>query len=330
MSSFASEGSTSTSTPPPPPTDKVYLTSTLLFTHSSDVLSLSLSPEVKFGSHLLILRSTIFHPQGGGQPSDLGTVVLTPSIRSAAALSCASAAAAGLSPLTFTVSSVRAVGDVVHHFGSILELPASESSEEASLSTTYGAGARADLFVDVRRRLAGARLHSFGHLLDAAMHSLGYLSATLKATKGYHFEDGPYVEYEGVLPSSTSEAALPLTLNDKIKSLVAAMIPTAVSVVPRAEAEQMCGGEGSLSGYPDLVRVVTLGGFNIPCGGTHVPCTSFLQGITVTKAKGKKKVFKISYEFDEAGAAKGEGDDWAKMEEMMAKLAVVGKDLGDE
>lgn len=39
-----------------------------------------------------------------------------------------------------------------------------------------------------------ARLHSAGHLLDIAVKKLGI---AWKPGKGYHFSDGPYVEYSG-------------------------------------------------------------------------------------------------------------------------------------
>lgn len=39
-----------------------------------------------------------------------------------------------------------------------------------------------------------AKLHSAGHLLDLAVQNLGFGWET---AKGYHFEDGPYVEYKG-------------------------------------------------------------------------------------------------------------------------------------
>lgn len=45
--------------------------------------------------------------------------------------------------------------------------------------------------VDEAKRRMHARLHSAGHLLDAAMRDIGY--GHLEPSKGYHFADGPYV-----------------------------------------------------------------------------------------------------------------------------------------
>jgi Ser-tRNA(Ala) deacylase AlaX len=43
-------------------------------------------------------------------------------------------------------------------------------------------------------RIANAKLHSAGHLIDVAVKALKY---GWIPTKGYHFSDGPYVEYSG-------------------------------------------------------------------------------------------------------------------------------------
>jgi hypothetical protein len=48
-----------------------------------------------------------------------------------------------------------------------------------------------------------ARMHnSAGHLLDNAVSAVGILGQ-LVPTKGYHFPDNPYVEYEGTLVCKT-------------------------------------------------------------------------------------------------------------------------------
>ena len=52
--------------------------------------------------------------------------------------------------------------------------------------------------LDLEFRRTHARIHSAGHLLDMAMNRAG--KKDLKPTKGYHFEAGPYVEYQGNVP----------------------------------------------------------------------------------------------------------------------------------
>ena len=50
------------------------------------------------------------------------------------------------------------------------------------------------LEIDGEWRLTCSRIHSAGHALDVGMVALGH---TIRPTKGYHFYEGPYVEYGG-------------------------------------------------------------------------------------------------------------------------------------
>ncbi len=67
--------------------------------------------------------------------------------------------------------------------------------------------------------LAFVRLHSAGHLLDAALRNLG--RGDLVPDKGYHFPDGPYVEYVGAIEEGDREA-LVARLNEEVERLIAA------------------------------------------------------------------------------------------------------------
>lgn len=51
--------------------------------------------------------------------------------------------------------------------------------------------------IDGAFRALHARIHSAGHLLDMAMMKAG--RKDLKPGKGYHFVEGPYVEYVGIV-----------------------------------------------------------------------------------------------------------------------------------
>jgi Ser-tRNA(Ala) deacylase AlaX len=54
-----------------PPTEKLYLQDTYLFTCQSTVFAIE---EAREGFVAVVLAKTVFHPQGGGQPSDVGTL----------------------------------------------------------------------------------------------------------------------------------------------------------------------------------------------------------------------------------------------------------------
>lgn len=83
----------------------------------------------------------------------------------------------------------------------------------------------------MRRRLH-ARLHSAGHAIDVAVAQAGH--SHLKATKGYHFADGPYVEYEGAVADA---AAFVRDVNTRLAALVQEGIDT------QASAGRGCRGE---------------------------------------------------------------------------------------
>src|SRR5437867_1337889 len=56
-----------------PATDPIYFRDTFLFEHDAIILGVEES-KVKDCRVSVILDSTIFHPQGGGQPSDQGVI----------------------------------------------------------------------------------------------------------------------------------------------------------------------------------------------------------------------------------------------------------------
>jgi len=53
-------------------------------------------------------------------------------------------------------------------------------------------GAEVTLQINEDLRRLSARLHSAGHLIDMGVNKYG---CDWEAGKGYHFSDGPYVEY---------------------------------------------------------------------------------------------------------------------------------------
>ena len=142
--------------------------------------------------------------------------------------------------------------------------------------------------VDITRRLLHARLHSAGHLLDVAVTRSGIPGLT--ATKGYHFADGPYVEYAGEL--ATPETHIP-TLNNILKELIDADIHVDIYDISHEEAEK----QGYHAPAGKSVRIVGYHGHEpCGCGGTHVRSTREIGAITVRKIGSKKGVVRISYE----------------------------------
>jgi Ser-tRNA(Ala) deacylase AlaX len=267
----------------PKATKLAYLSDSYLF-HSKGVVETIVrvggdTPEHKWGRFACVLSSTIFHAQGGGQPSDVGTITL---------------GKGGDEDMVFTVQMVKLQeGGLVWHYGDIAGSTTDSVHDGRGAYDGMGeewVGHEVDLAVDGGLRLLHARLHSAGHLIDVAMSRLGLLD-TLVATKGYHFKDAPYVEFKGSTDAVLAE--LPDKLNEIIGELVRADITTTVEQLSREDASAKCGC--NTTSYPESVRVVTVGGLPCPCGGTHVKSTKDLQEVTVSKVKKKKDIYKVSY-----------------------------------
>jgi Ser-tRNA(Ala) deacylase AlaX len=115
--------------------------------------------------------------------------------------------------------------------------------------------------------------------MDAAVRNAGFTQ--LKPAKGYHFSDGPYVEYTGSLDAADKDSFVD-KVNAELQQIIAAGISTRIST-------------DAASG----MRIVSVANCECPCGGTHVQSTSELQGTTVTKIKAKKGNLRVSYTITE-------------------------------
>ncbi|EMS46155.1 hypothetical protein TRIUR3_05427 [Triticum urartu] len=119
-----------------------------------------------------------------------------------------------------------------------------------------------------RSSAKGRALHSAGHLLDNCMTNLGL---KLEPGKGYHFADGPFVEYKGVVPADKLQDKK-LELEKEANELISKGAKVLVSVFSYDEAAKLCGG--ALPSYiseGSTPRIVKFGDYpGCPCGGTHV------------------------------------------------------------
>ncbi|KAJ1720961.1 hypothetical protein LPJ53_004460 [Coemansia erecta] len=160
--------------------------------------------------HALTLDRTLFYPQGGGQPTDTGTIT----------------SPAG----AFAVHHVAMHDGTVYHFGAGA-LPSPADTVE--------------LHVDSLTRLRNARCHSAGHLIFSLVTAQGSAWA-MRERKGHHFADGAYVEFDGVMPAEEDVAAF----QRRIDQAVAEDLPVHVYegedgrryVRVGGYAENPCGG----------------------------------------------------------------------------------------
>lgn len=210
------------------------------------------------GKTVVILDQTIFYPQGGGQPYDIGTI--------------------SNSDKKFLVEEVRFVDGIVKHIGKFK-------------NEIFKAGEVVTCSVDIERRQLHTHLHSGGHLVDMGLKQLGI---TWRPGKGYHFPNGPYVEYAGSLEGVDVEK-LKTDLENACNEIVQKGIATTVLFMPKEKMSSVC------TFVPDYIpankpaRVVMYGDFGIPCGGTHVSNLKDIGKMTIRKIKQDGENIRVSY-----------------------------------
>ncbi|XP_065636390.1 uncharacterized protein LOC111988495 [Quercus suber] len=221
------------------------------------------------GRDALILESTIFYPQGGGQPADTGFIQFADS------------------DCKFIVRDVRSKDGIVFHYGFI-----ENSGGESEMKLEKGKEAL--LYVDESRRKLNSRLHSAGHLIDACLQKVGL--GHLEPTKGYHFPDGPFVEYKGTVPQNEMQGKQK-DIELEANALISEGGKVSVAILPYEEAFEQCGGS-----LPDYIpkgstpRIVKLGNSpGGPCGGTHVSDISEIGILKVSQIRSKKGMTKVFY-----------------------------------
>lgn len=204
---------------------------------------------VKEDRTIIVLDQTVFYPQGGGQPWDTGVIKNETSV--------------------FVVEEVRYVEGRVYHIG-VCE------NGELEIGNTV------TCIVEPERRRLNTRLHSAGHVVDMALKAL---SISWIPGKGYHFPNGPYVEYEGSIEGYDIEK-LRIDIEQKCNEIVNQNIDTTVIF----DDLQLQNGKP--------MRTVYYGDFGIPCGGTHVMNLGEVGKITIRKIKQDKAMVRISYVCD--------------------------------
>ncbi len=228
-----------------------YLDNTYLF--ESEAVFVEMKENEK--GKAVILDETIFYPQGGGQPADKGEIISGDNI--------------------FIVSDVRLdETGTVWHFGEFK-------------NGDFKQGDKVILKIDKDRRILNAKLHSAGHLLDCAVSKMRI--ENLKPTKGFHFPDGPYVEYDGTIENS---AEIIPVVQKNIDELIAQDLKIERKDLSQEEAEN----KGVYAPAGKSARVVNFVGFSIcGCGGTHVNSASEIGKIIIRKIKSSQGKTKIAY-----------------------------------
>lgn len=252
-----------------PPTDMLYMTYEENWLEQCQAKVVGVKQDDKAVE--VNLDQTVLHSQGGGQPTDKGS------------LKTASGATVDVSKVLIN----RETG-VATHIGKLVE----------GDSIVLGDDVEVSIDTDERRILS--ECHTAGHVVDSAMARCGKL---MKPTKGYHFLDGPYVEYEGVIPVEEREAVIK-DLQTAFCQLIDEDIGTKIELMSKEDADALCNRQAQnfdMDIFADKrtnqIRVVTVAGYPCPCGGTHVRSTADLKerGWNVTGLKSKKGVVRVKY-----------------------------------
>lgn len=186
----------------------------------------------------LILDTTPFYAESGGQVADRGRIVTDSG--------------------EFAVENVRRLPDGKFiHFGSVVRGAIEE-----------GQAARAE--VEAQRRRATERNHSATHLLHKALREV--LGEHVHQAGSLVEPDRLRFDFSHFSPVAGEEL---VRIEDIVNRQILANLPVAVAEKPIEEAR--AAGAMALFGekYGDIVRVVDMGGWSIElCGGTHVRSTS--------------------------------------------------------
>jgi misacylated tRNA(Ala) deacylase len=194
----------------------------------------------------VVLDRTYFYPTGGGQPSDLGTIVPPNGTR------------------LNVVDVGRSGASVVHRIRG-----------PAEAVRTLQAGVEVEGSIDWERRHRHMRLHTAQHLLSARVFARTGLRTRRAAFSGTQAT----LDLDGVLDPELLGA-----LSSDLASAAASPRPVTIRQVPRAEWDRnpLSARSGLVPLAPgiDPVRVIDIEGLDLcPCGGTHLRSTGEIGAV---------------------------------------------------
>jgi alanyl-tRNA synthetase len=207
---------------------------------------LKVVPEKRTHAYLVLDR-TIFHPKGGGQPSDRGTIT---------------------SP-QFTLEVKKAIHHqgVVIHWGRIVNGTPSTGPVSCELDWAY--------------RYLVMRRHTAAHLLD---HCFAEATSSRVETTDSWLDEPCYVGYKGKTPDSSS-LMLAQDLAQKMIAAGAQVKTEFLSPEQSKQILKNAPNFERLPDLQEI-RIVTIEGCDpIPCGGTHVSNIREIGKLSVLRAE---------------------------------------------
>ena len=245
-----------------PKTVKLYLSDPYLRWAKAKVLGIVRERGPKF---YVVLNESIFHPRGGGQPSDAGFIKLGESV--------------------LEVKKVLDVGGVLAHYSRLVEGEGVDVGDVVLCELNW------------RLRYTVMKLHTAGHILDYAVQAVyGRVVDTLGA---FHGPPNPYVEYVAEPPTR----GMLQKIEEVANRVVRGGRPVRFLTVPKGELPKAVFNAPNLARIPGAneYRIVVIEGINgIPCTGTHVRNTKEVGRVLVTDVVRKGKYFRLHYTVEDA------------------------------
>ena len=198
----------------------------------------------------VIVRTTPFHAEGGGQLGDTGFIV-------------------GPMGKVEVHNTKRLPEGTVYHIGTVVEGSISEGDDVT-------------LEVDTNRRAAMARNHTATHLLHAALKKV--LGEHVNQAGSLVTPDYLRFDFTHFSPVTQEELdQIEALVNEEI------LKATDLAIAEMSMDEAKAKGAMALFGdkYGDVVRVVEVPGFSVElCGGSHVGNTAFIGSFRLTSEAG--------------------------------------------
>ena len=232
---------------------------------------------------ILTTTETIFHPQGGGQPSDEGIVNLI----SPSGSSNGTHAAPKLEMISARHDATNP--ELVLHL-----VRFADGQDKIDIKP----GAEVELAVDGEKRLLYSRLHTAGHVLGGAVRrTVGDKVPNFDELKASHFPDSASCEFQGSIGGEHKDA-----FQAKVNEFVKEGFPVKVEFWKAADFEReglsrlIPENHPMRNGDDSVLRVVRIVGVDVyPCGGTHVETTDLCGDVTVKKISRSKGNSRVSY-----------------------------------
>jgi len=210
--------------------------------------------------YYLCLTETIFHPQGGGQPSDRGFIRSEKS--------------------EFEVDFVVPQQRIVKHYGTF------------TTDSKFAKGELVTLEVNQERRLLNARIHTAGELLRLVALRL---YPEWQHLKSCHFPEQASVEFLGLIDTSERAEAL-FQIEKEVHQLINLDLSVETQFIDAITIREMGVQVPSELPSEQFLRVIIIDDEVICCGGTHVKQLSEIGSVSIRKIKSSQGAqIKISY-----------------------------------